>query len=99
LVSGGRLVILGTLTGSVAERVDLGRVLRQRLGIVGTAMRSRKSAERVELARKFTGELLQHFASGVLRPVLHATVPFDQAAIGYDMLASNEAFGKVVIEI
>lgn len=99
LASGGRLVILGTLTGSVAERIDLGRVLRQRLGIVGTAMRSRGSSERMELVRKFTGEILPHLASGAISPVVHATVPFDDAARGYQMLASNEAFGKVVIEV
>src|SRR5690606_16612616 len=95
LAPGGRLVVLGTLTGSIAERIDLGRVLRQRLGIVGTAMRSRKSSERVELVRRFTGELLRHLASGAISPVVHATVSLEQAASGYQMLADNEAFGKV----
>lgn len=99
LAPGGRLVVLGTLTGSIAERIDLGRVLRQRLGIVGTAMRSRKSSERVELVRRFTGELLPHLASGAISPVVHATVSLEQAASGYQMLADNEAFGKVVIEV
>lgn len=95
----GRLVVLGTMTGGMAGEIDLGRVLRQRLTIVGTAMRSRGPAERAELIERFTAEILPHFASGVLRPVVERTFPMEDAAAAYEMLASNEAFGKIVLTI
>jgi NADPH:quinone reductase-like Zn-dependent oxidoreductase len=41
----GRLVVLGTMTGSETT-IDLGVVLRKRLSIIGTTMRNRGTAER-----------------------------------------------------
>jgi len=99
LASGGRLVLVGTLTGSAAERVDLGRLLRQRLAIVGTAMRPRQARERRALVERFTGEILPHFASGTLRPVMERVMPWTEAAAGYELLASNATFGKVVLDV
>ena len=42
--------------------MDLGVVLRQRLEIIGTVMRSRAPVERATLVREFTQEVLPAFA-------------------------------------
>ena len=34
---------------------------------------------------------------GRVRPVVHARVPFDEAARAHEMLESGEAFGKVLL--
>lgn len=99
LAPGGRLVILGTLGGSVAGEIDLGRVLRQRLTIRGITMRSRLAPERRELVERFTSEILPHFSSGALRPVLDTVVPIEEAVRAYELLASNATFGKVVLSL
>ncbi len=92
----GRLVVLGTMTGSEAA-IDLGVVLRKRITIVGTAMRSRGAVERRALIARFSAEVLPHLTSGALRPLVEATLPIGEAARGYDLLASNGTFGKVVL--
>lgn len=92
----GRLVVLGTMTGATAP-IDLGVVLRKRLTIVGTAMRSRGSTERRALLARFSAEVLPHLASGELRPLVDSVVPMAEAARGYDLLAGNGTFGKVVL--
>lgn len=92
----GRLVVLGTMTGSEAA-IDLGVVLRKRLTIVGTAMRNRGPVERRALMSRFSAEVLPHLASGALRPLVEATLPIGDAARGYDLLAGNATFGKVVL--
>lgn len=99
LDTSGRLVVLGTMTGGAAGGIDLGVVLRKRLTIVGTAMRSRAPAERAELVERFTTEILPHFESGVLRPVVERVFPMEEAAAAYALLASNETFGKVILTI
>src|SRR5215210_2473846 len=48
----GRLVLLGFLAGSQAD-VDLGPILRKRLEIIGTVMRTRGLEERIALVREF----------------------------------------------
>lgn len=99
LAADGRLVILGTLSGSVAGRIDLGRVLRQRLTVRGITMRSRLAPERRELVERFTSDILPHFVSGALKPVVDSVVPIEEAVRGYELLASNATFGKVVLAL
>ena len=92
----GRLVVLGTMTGSETT-IDLGVVLRKRLSIIGTAMRNRGAAERRALMARIDAEVLPHFASGALTPLVEAVVPMTEAVRGYDLLAGNTTFGKVVL--
>jgi NADPH2:quinone reductase len=99
LAPGGRLVVLGMLTGAVAGRIDLGRVLRQRLTIVGTAMRVRTAPERAELVERFVSDMLPHLNSGQLRAVVETSVPWAEAESAYELLASNTTFGKVVLTV
>lgn len=93
----GRLVVLGLMAGRHADGIDLGLVLRHRLSILGTAMRSRGREERGTLIEAFTQEVLPHFARGLLRPIVEAVLPMTDAAAAYDLLASNRTFGKVVL--
>ncbi|MEP6589908.1 MAG: NAD(P)H-quinone oxidoreductase [Gemmatimonadota bacterium] len=93
----GRLVLLGTLTGANAPGIDLGIVLRRRLEIIGTVMRVRSLAERAELLELFAAAVLPHFAQGALRPIVETVLPMRDAEQGYDLLASNATFGKVVL--
>lgn len=93
----GRLVILGLLTGRIADHFDMGLMLRNRLGIIGTAMRSRPLTERALLVARFTEEILPHFERGLLRPIVDRVLPMADAARAYDLLASNTTFGKVVL--
>ena len=94
----GRLVILGTMTGANAE-LDLGVVLRKRLSIVGTAMRNRGPEERRALMARFRTEVLPELARGTLRPIVEQVVPMTEAVRGYELLAGNTTFGKVVVEV
>jgi putative PIG3 family NAD(P)H quinone oxidoreductase len=95
----GRLVVLGTLTGGIAERLDMGLVLRRRLEIIGTAMRSRELTERRELVARFSVEVLPHFISGALRPIVDRVVPLQDFEAAHAAMAENETFGKVVFEV
>jgi putative PIG3 family NAD(P)H quinone oxidoreductase len=95
----GRLVVLGTLTGGIAERLDLGLVLRRRLEIIGTAMRSRELTERRELVARFSVEVLPHFISGALRPIVDRVVPLAEFEAAHAAMAGNETFGKVVLAV
>jgi NADPH2:quinone reductase len=57
----GRLVLLGFLQGSVVPHADLNLILRKRLEIIGTAMRTRSLEERSALAAEFQERLLPLF--------------------------------------
>ena len=92
----GRLVLLGFLGGSKTD-VDLGPVLRKRLEIIGTVMRTRGPAERAALVARFATEMLPLFEHQVLRPVLERTLPAEQLASAHEAMERNETFGKLVM--
>lgn len=97
LAPGGRMVLIGFLQGSRAE-VDLAPLLRKRLEIVGTLMRPRQHAERVEVVRRFADDLLPALESGLIRPVVARRYPMESIAEAHEVLERNEVFGKVVME-
>jgi NADPH:quinone reductase len=97
----GRLVLLGFLAGS-RTTADLGPILRKRLEIIGTMMRTRGLEERAPLVRAFTERMLPLFDQRIehaapLRPVLERTYPMAELAEAHRALESNETFGKVVV--
>jgi putative PIG3 family NAD(P)H quinone oxidoreductase len=98
----GRLVMLGFLAGSSTE-VDLAPILRKRLEVIGTVMRTRGLDERVPLVREFAAKMSPLFAprmeqGATLRPVLERTYPMSQLADAHRVMEGNATFGKIVVE-
>jgi NADPH2:quinone reductase len=94
----GRIVQVGVM-GEGAARFPLGKLLPKRASLIGTVLRSRPLEEKIVLARRFATELVPWFESGVFRPVIDRRYPLDKIAEAHEHLASNESFGKVVIDI
>lgn len=57
----GRLVLLGFLQGSAVPQANLELILRKRLSVIGSAMRSRGLEERAELIEEFGPRFLPLF--------------------------------------
>jgi putative PIG3 family NAD(P)H quinone oxidoreductase len=96
----GRLVLLGTLQGAIAERADLGRILRSRLELIGTVMRSRSHEEKVPLVDEIIARVLPLFSASQprLTPVVGATFPMTAMVDAHAAMEKNEVFGKIVLE-
>jgi NADPH2:quinone reductase len=98
----GRLIMLGFLAGSGTE-ADLGPILRKRLEVVGTMMRTRGLEERIPLVREFAAAMLPLFEprpeqGASLRPVLERTYPMTQLDDAHRVMEGNATFGKIVVE-
>jgi NADPH2:quinone reductase len=94
----GRHVLVG-LTGGARAEVDLSVILRRRLRIEGTVLRTRSRAEKAALTAAFREAVLPLFARGALRPVLDRTMPFERVADAHAYMESNASFGKIVVEV
>ncbi|MEN9798411.1 MAG: hypothetical protein RL653_2107 [Pseudomonadota bacterium] len=94
----GRMLLVGLLDGA-SPAVDLGLVLRKRLTLQGTVMRSRAPEEKAALAARAERTLLPLFAAGTLRPVVDAVFPITRAAEAFARMATNDSFGKLVLEV
>ena len=93
----GRLMLVG-LTGGRSAQFELGSALYKRITIKGTVLRGRSIAEKAEAVREFAADVVPLLANGQIRPNLDKTFSADKACDAYKYLASNESFGKVVLE-
>lgn len=92
----GRIVLVGLLAGARVD-LDLGAVLRRRIALVGTVLRSRPLEEKIDAVRRAAVQLLPLLESGTLRPVVDRTFPMEQAAEAHRFMESNASFGKIVL--
>jgi NADPH:quinone reductase-like Zn-dependent oxidoreductase len=95
----GRLVLLGLLQGADAE-APLDLVLRRRLEVIGTVMRTRGAGERAALVRDIRARVLDGFSANAeprLRPVLGGTWPMADLAAAHAALEGSTIFGKAVV--
>lgn len=98
LAPGGRALIVGLTAGSRAE-IDLGLVLRNRLNIRGTVLRTRSDEEKTRLVQSFTRQALGQIGSGQLKPIVDRVFAFDQVVEAHRYVESNVSFGKVIVSV
>jgi putative PIG3 family NAD(P)H quinone oxidoreductase len=94
----GRLVLVGLLAGARAE-LDLARILRQRLRLIGSVLRARSRAEKAALVESFWSFAASRLADGRLRPVVDRVLPFAEVADAYRVMESSSALGKIVLQV
>ena len=98
LATGGRLALIGVMGGRKAE-LDLGRVLVNRLSILGSTLRPRPVDEKTAIIRRFEQEVMPHFASGRILPLIHHVYALEQAAEAHRAMEAGEHFGKLVLRV
>ena len=94
----GRLVLLATMGGGTAE-LDLRALLTKRLRLVGSTLRARALAEKVDLTAAFTRDVLPGLADGRFRPLVDSVFPLERAADAHRRMAENANVGKIVLRV
>lgn len=96
LAQGGRLVLIGLMSGTRAE-IDLAAVLRRHLRIYGSTLRSRSAAEKAQIVAAFLKQFGAALEAGRLRPPIYKVVPAADAPSAHRMMQASEHFGKIVL--
>ena len=97
LASKGRLILVGLTSGATAE-FNLALALSKRATIIGTVLRARPVEEKAQATQMFARDVVPLLSSGGLKPNLDRVFDADDVRGAYRYLASNESFGKVVLE-
>lgn len=99
LAMDGRMVMLATISGGEAEKVNLRLILGKRLQVMGSTLRARPLAYRAELTADFGQRWLPLFAAGRLRPVIDSIYPWQQAAEAHRRIEANLNIGKIILGV
>jgi NADPH2:quinone reductase len=94
----GRIALVGLLAGARAE-LDLGLMLKKRVTIIGTVLRSRPLEEKLAVMQAFARHVVPLLARGQVRPVIDRVLPLAEAAAAHALVAGNTTFGKVVLTV
>ena len=94
----GRLIFVGTTSGAKAE-IDYGIVMRQRLRLMGTSLRTRSIEQKATATRLFAQQVVPLLANGSVRPVIDSVFKVEKVREAHKRIESNETFGKVVLTI
>jgi NADPH:quinone reductase-like Zn-dependent oxidoreductase len=94
----GRIILIGGVAGGKTN-VDLYQILRKRLHVIGTVMRSRLLPEKISTATLFAADVVPLLAKGAVKPVIDSVFPLEKIQDAHRRLESNQTFGKVVLTI
>jgi NADPH:quinone reductase-like Zn-dependent oxidoreductase len=96
--AGGTIVNIGRLGGPQAT-IDLNQLSFRRLRLLGTTFSVRTPDELADVCAALVPDVLLAVADGRVRPVIDRVFAFDDALNAADYLRSNQAIGKVVLEM
>ena len=91
-------MLVSLLSGAQTD-VNIGRVLRNRLQILGTVMRNRPLEARVGITRDFQANLEPALVDGRMKSVIDCVFPLREAADAHRYMEANRNFGKIVLDV
>lgn len=94
----GTIINIGRLGGSAAT-IDLDTLAFRRLHLIGTTFSIRTAEQRGAVAAALSAEVLPALADGRIRPIVDSVFAFDDAPLALARLRSNQAIGKIVLEL
>lgn len=98
LADDGRIVVIALLGGARSE-VDGNQILRRRLTLTGSTLRPRPVAFKGEIAKALRARVWPLLEQGSIKPIVHATLPLEQAAAAHAMMEAGENIGKIILTV
>lgn len=93
----GRIIQVGTMAGKPLP-FNVASLMGKRASITGTVLRPRPLEEKIAISRRFSDEVVPHFASGRLRPIVDTVFPLSRVADAHERMATNANIGKIVLD-
>jgi len=101
LAPDGRLVIIG-MQGGIKADLNIASLIGKRLQVIGTALRARPldgPEGKRAIVDAVVASVWPMIAAGMVRPVIGARFPIEQADEAHRMLAAGETVGKILLDV
>ncbi|MEM7441827.1 MAG: NAD(P)H-quinone oxidoreductase [Pseudomonadota bacterium] len=94
----GRHVSIAFLAGPKAE-LDLRPVMVRRLTLTGSTLRPRTVDQKAAIAEELHAQVWPLLENGTVRPVIHETMPLEQASRAHALMETSSHIGKIMLEV
>ncbi len=98
LATEGRLVIIGMQGGAKGE-LDISRLLAKRGAVIATGLRGRPTEGKAAICASVLEHVWPLVAAGLVRPIVHGTMPLDEVAAAHTLMESGEHSGKILLTV
>jgi len=98
LADDGRIVIIATLGGSKSG-FNANELMRRRLTITGSTLRPRPVSFKDAIARNLQERVWPLLSAGKIKPIIHTTMPLEDASKGHAMMEAGEQIGKIILTV
>ncbi|MCZ6728164.1 MAG: NAD(P)H-quinone oxidoreductase [SAR324 cluster bacterium] len=95
---GGRLILVALMGGAKCE-VDLSTVMRKRLQVFGSVMRSRSLEDKRAITARFQQRWLPPLIEGKIKPVIDSVFPLEEVVAAHEAMEANKNFGKIILSV
>ena len=72
---------------------------RQATSVIATALRSRPTGEKAAICRSVVEHVWPLVGDGLVRPVVHTTLPLADAATAHALMEAGDNVGKILLTI
>ena len=93
----GRLVLIALMGGNKVEALNITPIMIKRLTFTGATLRPRPNAEKAAIADGLRRDVWPELDAGRIRPVIHATFPFEEARQAHELMESSTHLGKILL--
>ena len=93
----GRLVLIALMGGNKVDTLNITPIMIKRLTFTGATLRPRPSAEKAGIADGLRRDVWPELDAGRIRPVIHATFPFEEAQKAHELMESSAHLGKILL--
>ena len=94
----GRLLQLGLIGGSGTE-INLNTLMRNRLQLIGSVLRTRSLDEKIGVTQRFMERWLPELERGSIRPIVDTIFPLAEAPQAHKYMEANRNFGKIILKV
>jgi len=98
LTAEGRLVQIAIQNGAKSE-VNLWAIMAKRLTITGSTLRARDDDFKGQIAKQLLQTIWPLLDTGAIKPVIDSIFPLADAEQAHARMATNQHFGKIILEI
>jgi putative PIG3 family NAD(P)H quinone oxidoreductase len=93
----GRLVMIALMGGYKVDGLNITPVMLKRLTFTGSTLRPRPKADKTAIAEGLARDIWPKLDAGSIKPVIHATFPFEEAREAHELMESSAHLGKILL--
>ena len=92
-------IVYSCQSGTKADKLSLGQLMRKRTTLIGTVLRARPVDYKPKLVKQFEDEAINGFHDGKLKVMIDKTWPMEKIAEAHKYMEDNKTMGKLVMVV